>query len=402
MPDVMKDERKENYLKRAIPMMLKEGTAKDEAQAVAIANSMWEKHSKTKMMQAEMFQTTKDVFSVGDWNGDNYSEKDLDEMVKNFNNLKDSVKVPLKIDLFKKDIVADKRHGGMPACGWISDLKRVGKKLYAHIENIPKTIKELIDNKAYRQVSSEVTWNFQHNGERLRRVLTGVALLGVELPGVSNLDEFMKIYDKVDEIGEQKFYEYEIVKKLNKEEEDMDEAMVKEFEKQIADGRASILVIEKKYTDLLAKSETEKGDALKKLSEIETLKRKEDVKKFVEAQILDGKLLPVHKDTITMMFENLDISKVVKFKKDDKEEEKSMTVLFQDFISSLPKLIVVDPKSEEGQDLKTFTLKDVKVFGSEEGQKMDFEVKKYQESNKDVAYGDALRAVSKLHPELVG
>lgn len=148
-------------------------------------------------MAKDTFSTKKDIFSVGKWNGDEYTEQDIDEMIANFERLSSedaNFKVPLKVDFFKD--TKEKHHGGQPAVGWITKLSKEGKKLYAHIENIPKTIKELIDTKAYRQVSAEVTWNMKVGQERLRRVLTGVALLGVEIPGVSNLDEFSALYHK--------------------------------------------------------------------------------------------------------------------------------------------------------------------------------------------------------------
>jgi len=48
MPSPKPNEKKEEYIKRCIPIVLHEGTAKDGSQASAICHSMWDKHSKSK------------------------------------------------------------------------------------------------------------------------------------------------------------------------------------------------------------------------------------------------------------------------------------------------------------------------------------------------------------------
>ena len=44
MPKPKKGEKKREYIARCIPVVLREGTAKSREQAVAICNSLWEKH----------------------------------------------------------------------------------------------------------------------------------------------------------------------------------------------------------------------------------------------------------------------------------------------------------------------------------------------------------------------
>jgi hypothetical protein len=48
MPKPVKGESEKDYVSRAIPMLLKEGTAKDQSQAAAIAYSMYEEHHARK------------------------------------------------------------------------------------------------------------------------------------------------------------------------------------------------------------------------------------------------------------------------------------------------------------------------------------------------------------------
>lgn len=46
MPAVNKGESEKDYVHRAVPVLMKEGTAQNEIQAVAIAHSMYREHVK--------------------------------------------------------------------------------------------------------------------------------------------------------------------------------------------------------------------------------------------------------------------------------------------------------------------------------------------------------------------
>jgi len=48
MPNVKKNETEDEYVKRAIPILIEEGTAKDGSQAAAIAHSMYDEHHARK------------------------------------------------------------------------------------------------------------------------------------------------------------------------------------------------------------------------------------------------------------------------------------------------------------------------------------------------------------------
>jgi len=42
MPNPQKNEKRDDFIQRCIPIVIEEGTAKDGKQAAAICNSMWE------------------------------------------------------------------------------------------------------------------------------------------------------------------------------------------------------------------------------------------------------------------------------------------------------------------------------------------------------------------------
>lgn len=362
----------------------------------------------------ETFETVKDIFSVGTWNGDKYTKEDLDEMVKNFNE-NPEVRVPLKIDIFKKGVTkTDNFHGGLPAVGWIKDLKRIGDKLYANITNIPRRVKELIDQKAYRQVSSEIWWNLRYNSKVLRRALTGVALLGAELPGVANLDEFAEFY-KGEFEGEEKSYITEVRSVNNNGQKNNEEdEMSKELETKIAQLEAENAGLKndsKKYQENVDaikaendKLKKEKDEAEKREFEAKEIQRKERIAIFIDKALNGNHLLPKHKEMALAVAEQLSDSKMVKFTANGKQEEVGTLKLFENFIESLPKMFESKTKSTGGEmetelesKLVGFTYKENE--GSETSQKLDYVAMKLVEE-KELDYVDALIEARKQFPSL--
>jgi hypothetical protein len=136
-----------------------------------------------------------EIFSSGVWNGDEYSLEDLQGMVEAFEKNKVAVRPFLKLghDDDQKLIQND----GLPAAGWIDRLYILGEKLVADFSSIPKKIFDLISNKAYRKVSSEIYWNVQIGEQYYKHMLGAVALLGADTPAVMNLNDILGLYTKV-------------------------------------------------------------------------------------------------------------------------------------------------------------------------------------------------------------
>lgn len=135
-----------------------------------------------------------EIFASGLWNKDKYSDKDLQELVSNFNSLKDVVKPPAKIghsesqDYLKKE--------GLPAAGWVDSLKMVGNKIIATFKDVPKVVKDLIDKRAYKRVSAEIYPKYKNpaDGKIYNNVLRAVAFLGAETPAIETLSDIAKLY----------------------------------------------------------------------------------------------------------------------------------------------------------------------------------------------------------------
>jgi hypothetical protein len=61
MPDPKKYKDKDSFMKICIPMVLKEGTAKSNDQAVAVCSSMWENRGKKKKTKASVIEELRTI-----------------------------------------------------------------------------------------------------------------------------------------------------------------------------------------------------------------------------------------------------------------------------------------------------------------------------------------------------
>ncbi len=351
-------------------------------------------------MAKETFTVEKDIFTVGNHNGDFYGEQVLDEVIANFEKMKDNFKVPLKIDVMKYAPDASKFHGGVPAFGWVTALRKESGRLFAKIENVPKKLKEIIENKGYRQVSIELLTNFKQGTERLGHVLKGIALLGVEHPGCENLTDIWKFYEAEFEGEEVKVFVVEENKKeehmaLTPEQEQELRDKATKAEKDAADAKTFAAKLEQEKKDLQAKIDEDN----RKARELADSQRKEGIRLFVEAQVKAGHILPKHTVLVTSVMESLDNSAELKFKAaDGKEEVLSPLKAFERLVADMPELVKLGQKTTEGEkapETKEFEAKPEAEAGTEASQKLDFAAREYMKEHKDVTYRDALVIVSR-------
>jgi hypothetical protein len=127
-----------------------------------------------------------EVLSAGTWNGDTFTRKDLQEIAANFARLGRQVRVPLKFGHADGQTLLGQADGD-PALGWVSALEVRGDRLVATFSQVPPLVRQAVEAGLYRHVSSEIAYQVTFHGERIGKVLVGVALLGADLPAVSNL-----------------------------------------------------------------------------------------------------------------------------------------------------------------------------------------------------------------------
>lgn len=134
-----------------------------------------------------------EIFKVGTWNGDTYTLKDLDQMVANFESLKEVVKPPVKLGHAENQKLL--KEEGLPAAGWVSKLRRVGDTLVATVKDVPRVIADLVKKKAYRRISAEIYPMYKDPaGKTYRQVLRAIAFLGGDIPAVETLRDISALY----------------------------------------------------------------------------------------------------------------------------------------------------------------------------------------------------------------
>ena len=142
--------------------------------------------STTNITGVELFQT-------GIWNGDAYDIRDLNAMVRA--SQETGFTPPVKIGHMSDEATNSLlKHEGLPAFGWIKNLRVQGEKLLGDLVQVPRRIADLIKAGAYKRLSAEIFWNYTQGTKTWPRVLKAVSLLGAEIPAVTNLKELEALY----------------------------------------------------------------------------------------------------------------------------------------------------------------------------------------------------------------
>jgi hypothetical protein len=118
-----------------------------------------------------------------------FTTADLDNMVLSFTALGLQGKVPLKLGHNDDQPMTD----GQPSLGWVNNVRRQGDTLYGDFTDVPDALLAAIKAALYKHVSIELLTNVKDAGTTYPYVLDGVALLGADIPAVSNLADLQKL-----------------------------------------------------------------------------------------------------------------------------------------------------------------------------------------------------------------
>ena len=241
-----------------------------------------------------------EIFATGTHNGDKYTIADLKDIEQNFVKLKNTLQPYVKLghnneqELLQKD--------GLPAAGWLKHVYVKGEKLLADIIDMPKTIYELVKNRAYKRISSELYWNFKDSaGSIHKRALKAISLLGGDTPAVGSLSDIQALYSREipkKQDAEIRVYQHELQENeaMNKEIELQEKLHAQNTELEALKAKNSEL--EKEYS-----SEQEaKQDVEKKYSVLQDDITKKEIASKVDKLIEDGKVLPAQKDHAIAMY----------------------------------------------------------------------------------------------------
>jgi len=256
-----------------------------------------------------------EIFSAGIWNGDEYTTDHIDEMVRAFDATSETARPYLKLghnddqELTKAD--------GMPAAGWIGRIYREGEKLVADFIDIPNKIYELIENKSYRNVSSEIFFDVKTKGGSFDLMLKAVSLLGADTPAVSNLADILARFGLKDYAALKTFAENEkdvTIKTYSIENEinfKQGETIMSKTEKEIA-LELKLEAMTKANKELETSNKQFETDLESRTTELETSnKAKTDAEAKVFATEKEKEAIALEAQVDTLINEKL-ISKAMK------------------------------------------------------------------------------------------
>ena len=294
-----------------------------------------------------------EIFEAGTWNGDKYTESDIDDIVASFTEIGAKLKPYVKLGHKAQDLLAK---DGLPSAGWITGLKRVGNKLVASIKNVPEKVYQLIQAKAYGRVSSEIFWNLKDGGKTYRRALKAVALLGAETPAVTSLDDFINLYTEND---------YDKLALCSYKEDSIMEIDVKKYEMEIDGLNTKLKEYELQLSDK-DKQLSEASDKIKQFEAEKTAAFTREVESYLDGAVKEGKISPAQKDIMA------GLTSVESFEK------------IKEFVSAQGAQIPMGEQSEHQEVDRTEMSDD---------EKLDSAVKAYAKEH-NVSYREAFTAVA--------
>jgi hypothetical protein len=262
----------------------------------------------TQENESPLHSLDMEIFSTGIWNGETYTEEDLQSMVDAFPLLANEVKPPIKLGHTDKHLSE-----GQPALGWIQNIRKVGNKLRASVSQVPDVVYKAIRAGLYKRVSAEIYWNYKRGGEVFKRVLAGVALLGADIPAVSNLADLEAYltqtlsnpnYEKLISYSFDSNEQGEIITNNNKGDDEMTDE-TKTYQEQIETLKLENDEMAEKLkaaeaTAEQAKTFKEELEAIRVTrSDEKKIEREVKFKDLCDKLVIDGKLPPAIRDLLT-------------------------------------------------------------------------------------------------------
>jgi hypothetical protein len=250
-----------------------------------------------------------EIFSVGKWNGIDFDRSDLQLMAAAFDKLKENHKVPLKFGHNDEQPFTD----GQPALGWTDSLEVVDDKLVANLTDVPEVVFSAVQNKLYRHVSIELDFGVNYKGDHYPFVISGIALLGADIPAVNNIGDLTKYMARKLDSSKRAAFTAITQKQTFKVGDPMDikemqaklEAMEKKLidkDSQLADLAADKAKFERSTTDLQAKVKLQEEAAKKAHFE----RKKTELTDAAEALVKEGKIAPAQREAFMAQYKDDD------------------------------------------------------------------------------------------------
>ncbi|MDB4311882.1 hypothetical protein N9937_00490 [bacterium] len=331
--------------------------------------------AKVQQFASELHEMPIEALSVGIWNGHNFDSNDLQEIVDNTNAMLPHLQSPVKLGHTDDQKIA--QNSGLPAVGWIKKLSLVGDRIVATCNGIPEIVKKLCE-KAYRRVSCEIipNWRNPETGQSMR-VMSGLALLGADLPAVTNLKDIASLY------GEE-YTQLAVAYSGNSYDPTEGEVVAFTVEFEENQGEETLPETIKPDAEMVQKLEATQN-ALKLSETRERVRTEQDAKsriaevmKFVTAEET-LRILPAQKEAVEKLLNACVQPHVAHFTQGEASEDASVLQLVCEHLRNLPPMTklfseqaVSTGSGEQGKDSLTYVEAEAKADELVKAEKMSF------------------------------
>lgn len=346
------------------------------------------------------------VAVTGNWKGRDFTEDDLDEMIRYFEDLSETEKrnVHVKLGHGDQSIV---HNSGLVSVGWVKRLYRKGIELFADMTAVPRMVLRMIKNKTLKELSPEVGINFKDEttGKSYRKILNAVALLpwgNSKHKAMRTLKDLSSLYadegDNVDiEAGSLVLNMSETTYVTEEEPEDKTK---KKSQKEDSMGELEKLQEEIKAKDAKIEEFKEQGKELEDLknknkelteenekfaeekSKLELQKKTIEVEKFMEDN--KSKITPAIKARVKALLLHEDAEEIEYFDEENEAKKSTVSETLRSVIKDLPNIVDYEEHSELGE---------TPTKGGED-EKLKAKVEKYRKENKLESFTEAFNEMS--------
>lgn len=298
-----------------------------------------------------------EIFEAGTWKGMKFTVEDVDRIIENF---RAGVLEPyVNIDHSPEATAEFKEAFKAQSLGFVSDLRRNGKKLVADFKQVPRLLGELIQAGPLKKKSVELWKSFKSaSGQLFDNVLEAVTFTG-KVPAVNTLSEYVALFKqegvqgKGEGVGEIMSFSNEDYT----QETDMENVTIPkaEYDALVQKAKALDELMSKKAGEAEMKCGPEEVGKMKltideqtkliatlqaqadELTKLKADTAKAEAERFIETHIQEGRVLPKHKDFLVQQY--------LTFKADE-----AQFAVFTDELSSRAKVVDLTVKTPAGQN----------------------------------------------------
>ena len=348
------------------------------------------KFKESKMKLGELNDV--EIFATGIHRGKKFGESEMDEIISNFEKLKEKIKPPMVLGHDEKQEIL--QNSGLPSLGWALRLSKKDKGngefgIVAKLDDVPEVARTAITQGRYKRISPEIYQNFVDNqGKQYGLVLRRIALLGADIPEVKNMADVVNL----DETNAILFY-------CNGSSEGA--TMPKKDEGALAGN-------DKYNTDpavleTIKKLQEENKSLATSLAKEAHEKHVASISSFCEGLKAKGMFLPKWDGMgIQKFMSNLDSQKTLKFAEGDDAKEATTLDFFKELLGIMPKLVKLE--EEAVADIDTVAVQTGATLPGVKGVALDHATKEHMAAQdklgRKLDYGEAVVEVSKARPDL--